>query len=117
MKEFVKYILIIGLGILAFYHFHEVTPFTICLYFNTEYSLLTIILMYLAVQSKGREKLLFGISSGYFGLKIIYNTLLCIEPLGVKLGLNNSEEWGAIFTCVIIVILIIIQYRYVIKEG
>lgn len=118
MKELVKYILIVSVGILGLYHLKGDTPFWHCLYFNVEYLSLATVIMYLAYMSRGVERCLFGVLSGYFALKIVYNTLLYIRPIGVKLGLNNSELWGMIFTGIVLVFLIITQLRYVlVKKG
>ena len=116
MKEVVKYILIIYLGVLAFYHKSELTNFTMALYFGSEYVAMGVMTIYLATISKGIEKWLFVLVSGYLGLKLIYNTLLYIDPISEKLWLYNSEFWGYLLTVVIIVILIIIQFRYVLVK-
>ena len=116
MKEIVKHILIVCLFGLGFYHIHDLTNFTRALFFNCEYLALTSILIYLATIFKGKERWFFGILSTYFGLKMVYNTLLYITPIGVKLGLYNSEFWGFIFTGIIIICLIVIQYKYVKEE-
>ena len=118
MKEVVKYIMIFVLVGLAYFHLSsdngsEVSNFMRAFYFNLEYISIASILIYLATLCKGKERLFFGVLSGYFSLKIVYNTLLYITPIGIKLGLNNSEFWGFVFTGIIIICLIIIQYRYV----
>ena len=113
MKEVVKYVLIVCLFGLGYYHLHDLSNFTRALYFNCEYIALTTILTYLAAIFNGKERWFFAILGGYFALKTVYNTLLYIPSIGIKLGLNNSEFWGFVFTGTVIVSLIIIQFRYV----
>lgn len=116
MKDLVKYIIIVGLMCLAYCHTRDWTTFTMALYFGVEYFLLMTIFIYLAIISKGIDKAFFLILSPYFGLKLIYNTLLYIEPVNRKFELYNSELWGFIITVIIVVSLICIQISYAKKR-
>lgn len=109
---------------LAYFHLStgddggNVSNFMRAFYFDLEYISIVSVIIYLAYISSGLERWFFGIVSSYFALKMVYNTLLYIEPINWKLGLHNSEMWGFIFTGIIIVCLIIIQFRYVLdKKG
>ena len=114
MKEVVKYTALIVLGYLAYYHLQEeATPIMHCLYFMGEYLMIGSVFVYLATIFNGKERWFFAILGGYFAFKMVYNTLVYHPILYIKLGLNNSEFWGFIFTGIVIVSLIIIQFRYV----
>jgi len=85
-----------------------------CLYFTVEYLSLASVLMYLAMlMTEVKDKVFFGVLSGYFVLKLVYNVFLYITPINVKLGMWSSEMWGYLFTVIIIIGLLIIQMGYV----
>ena len=122
MKFVVKYAALIGLGILGIFHrtpMDKLTPLMECSYFVVEYSLLTILFVYLAKLSNNfRDIIFFRVLSTYFGLKLIYNICAYIPYMNDKLVLWDSEFWGYIFTLIVITILMIIQLTYVtLKKG
>lgn len=115
MKDIVKYIMIVSLTILAIYHkAEEPTPLLDCLYFAVEYLALASVFMYLAMlMTSFKDMVFFAVLSGYFALKLIYNTFLYIDTISVKMGMHGSETWGFAFTVIIILGLILIQFGYV----
>lgn len=118
MKFLVKYISVLGLTGLSIFHIKDLTPFTECLYYSIEYTLLTILFLCLAKFFMNfRDKLFFQILSSYFGLKILYNIGLYIPLINDKFYLWNTELWSFIVTLLIITILIIIQINYVGEKG
>ena len=118
MKYTVKYIILVILLYLGWYHKQpESSEILDCGYFASEYILITLSFMYLAVLKQGRDRAFYGILSGYFALKMIYNVLIYQSEIMAKMVDLRAEYWGYIFTGIIVVSLLLIQISYVvIKE-